>query len=736
MSRRLVEILAAALLFSVVYSPAEAGRRDDTSGVPIVHAHQLEAGEFVVLDGRLQEAAWERTVPATGFRQQEPVEGGAPSEHTEVHIAYDRNNLYIGVVLHDSDPDGIIGHQKQRDASLNSDDRFMWVLDTYLDGRSAYFFEINPAGLMGDGLLRIGSGLSLNKSWDGIWEAKVARGDYGWSAEIRIPFRTLNFDPSSDRWGVNFQRTIRRKNEELVWSGHLRNQGLMRPIHAGRLVGLSDMSQGIGLEARPYAAGSWQNAPGQSHDRNVDFGFDVQYSLTPSLRAAFTLNTDFAEVEVDQRRVNLTRFPLSYPERRQFFLEGSGVYSFSPASGVNPYFSRRIGLVQGSPIPLLYGARLGGQAGPYDIGFLQIRTGREGAVPGEQFTVARLRRNILRQSSLGVIYTRRAAEKLASDADTDLPHRHTIGTDLDLYTSSFLGNRNLQFEAFLVWHTDPVPGGSTTGWDRAARGVRLNYPNDIWRMHVSYREFGDAWDPAVGFAPRRGFRRVQPTVTFAPRPGWRPVRQLEFEGMLEHLTTLENTLETRRVNLKPLGVRFQSGDTFSVDVSSTFERLERSFTIHPGVVLLPGDYEFREVEAELSSAKKRRLAADISLRTGQFWSGNRTRYQAGMTLLPLTGLRLALTTERNDIRLLGTSFSPTLVRASAEWHASPWASVIGNVQYDDVSGLLGLYTRLRWIVRPGSDFYLVYTHNWRYSPLEVLTLSRGATSKINYTHRF
>jgi len=223
-----------------------------------VRALRLPDDATIELDGLVRESVWDRAEVATDFRQQEPDEGAPATERTDVRVAYDEENLYIAAVLHDGDPDGVLAYKRKRDAGLGADDRFMWILDTFLDERTAYFFEINPAGLMGDGLM--GSG--FNKSWDGIWEARVERGEWGWSAEIRIPFSTLNFDPDLDRWGINFQRTVRRKNEEVLWEGHRRNQGLFNPTYAGRLTGLTGISQGIGLQFRPYGLGTWQREPG------------------------------------------------------------------------------------------------------------------------------------------------------------------------------------------------------------------------------------------------------------------------------------------------------------------------------------------------------------------------------------------------------------------------------------------------------------------------------------------
>ena len=704
--------------------------------VPVLAATRLTPSERVALDGRLDEVLWRRAQAADGFLQQEPVEGRPPTERTEVRVVYDADNLYIGALLHDSEPDGILGYQRQRDQDLDSDDRFMVVLDTFLDGRTAYYFETNPAGLMGDGLVRNTGYARVNKAWDGVWEARAARGARGWSAEIRIPFRTLNFDESSDVWGINFQRTVRRKNEELVWSGHRRNQGLLRPIHAGRLTGLRDLTQGLGLEVVPYGAATWRSGAGIPTAIPLDAGVDMNYSVTSNLRAAVTVNTDFAEAEVDRRRVNLTRFPLFYPEQRDFFLENASIFEFAPLNAVNPYFSRRIGLDEGQVIPIEYGTRLAGQAGANDLGFLQIRTGPVNGRPAEDFTVARVKRNFLAQSSIGVLYTRRAAS--AGEHGPAAADRHTVGADLDLFTSEFVGDKNFQFQAFYVVHTDPERGGIAGGAaDRASRGFRINYPNDVWEAHLSFREFGERWDPAVGFVQRRGFRRSNPVVTFAPRPDWfDSVRHLEFRFYYEHLTDLDNRLLTRQTGLTLLGVVWESGDRFDLRRNFNFELLEAPFEIHPGVLLPIGAYAFDDWQLNAETASHRRLSGSVSVAVGELWSGDRAALQLGLTVRPYAGVTATAEWEHENVDLREGRFRTNLVRMLGSWHASPWIAFDGNLQYDTVTAVAGLYTRLRWILRPGSDFYFVYTENWRSMRDRFHTLSRGATTKINYTHRF
>jgi hypothetical protein len=424
-------------------------------------AMQMDTDDAIRLDGVLGESVWQDAVPAADFRQQDPQNGAPATEPTEVRIAYSRDALYIGVTCYDSEPDKWLGFQRGRDGFLGSDDRFMWTIDTFLDGRTAYFFEMNPSGLMADALQ--GSADVSNRQWDGIWNARVNRSDIGWTIEIEIPFRTLNFNPTNDTWGINFQRTVRRKNEETLWMGWSRNQGLRRMSNAGLVTGIrtSEVTQGHGLDIKPYVVGEatrdWHTpSAAASTQQQANVGVDLFYNLTSSLRANVTVNTDFAQAEVDQRQTNLTRFSLFFPEKRDFFLDGSLFFNFAdggnsggggggPPVDLAPFFSRRIGLDErGTPQPINFGTKLTGQAGSFDIGVLHVQTREEALTPGEDFSVLRLKRRFFQQSYVGGIYTRRAARGIGP-AD-----RHTAGLDLELATSTFLGRENLIAKGFLV----------------------------------------------------------------------------------------------------------------------------------------------------------------------------------------------------------------------------------------------------------------------------------------------
>ena len=528
--------LCPPCILALLLSPLDGLAQDPaTSPDRVVTALRLGSGDEIRLDGVLDEAVWKRAAVATGFLQRDPDNGAPATESTEVRLVYDADRVVLGVVLHDSEPERILGNQMQRDQSFGADDQFMWTIDSFLDGRSGYYFEINPSGAMGDGLVDPSQGVDsdlgteINKSWDGIWLARVRRTQAGWTAEVEIPFRTLNFDPAASAWGINFQRTVRRKNENSLWTGHSLNQGLARMSNAGRVEGLEGISQGLGLDLKPYVVGNVSSAPGRGQSSQApdgDIGIDAFYNLTPALRANLSVNTDFAETEVDERRVNLTRFPLFFEEKRDFFLEGSSFFDFSrePDEAVMPFFSRRIGRADtGAPQRIDFGAKLIGQAGPFDVGALQVRTGQADSLAGEDFTVLRLRRRAFQQSYFGGLYTRRSARVPGT---VDL---HTAGVDFELRTSTFRGNRNVDASGFYVQTSDPLATGNS-----AAYGLRASYPNDPVTLELSVREIQPNYFPAVGFVERRGYRRVNPRADYAPRFRNHPwIQGLEFRTDLD-----------------------------------------------------------------------------------------------------------------------------------------------------------------------------------------------------------
>ncbi len=700
-------------------------------------ATRMADGDGFQLDGRLVEAVWDRAVPATGFVQQDPDNGSPATERTEVRVLYDRDRLVIGVQAFDSEPGQVLGNQMQRDASFDADDRFMLAVDPFLDERSGYYFEVNPSGAMGDGLINAaqgsGGGINVNRSWDGVWDARVTRDEGGWSAELEIPFRTLNFAPDAPAWGINFQRTIRRKNEEVLWTGFARNQGLTRMTNAGRVEGIGDISQGIGLDVKPFLVGTITQSPGRGAPAAVgdaSTGVDFFYSLTPRLRANLTVNTDFAETQVDERVVNLTRFAVSFPERREFFLEGANLFNFAPSQG-NQYFSRRIGLDErGQPQGIDFGLKLTGQTGAFDIGALQVRTRGNDRQAGEDFTVVRPRRRIFQQSYVGMLYTRRSAR---DESARDL---HAVGVDFGLTTSAFRGDQNIELLGFYIWNTTPVGAGGG-----AAYGLRFAYPNDPFYAHLSFREFGTNHAPAVGFTPRNDFRRYNPRVSYSWRPQVPWIRSVTPQVDLQMFTDLDNRTQTRNFEVTPAEIEFHSGDIIAARVLPSFERLDRGFQIHDGIMLPGGtEYSFTRYQLEVDSADQRVLGVQAIFEWGPFFSGTRREVTTGIILRPRTGVAVDLNTEWNQVRLAEGSFLTRLYRGVVNTQFNPRMSLVNDLQYDTVTESLGWQLRWRWIVQPGNDMYFVYTHNWLNDDPEfrraLHTLDRRAATKLTYTHRF
>ncbi|MGE0445135.1 MAG: DUF5916 domain-containing protein [Vicinamibacterales bacterium] len=720
-------LLAAPSALAAQDLPAGQDRRS-------VQAMRLEPGESIVLDGTLDEAVWRRAEAARDFIQVDPQNGQPATEPTEVRLAFDSENFYMGVTAYDSEPDRWLGYQRRRDEFLGSDDRFMWTIDTFLDARSGYFFEMNPAGLMADSAFGINGD---NRQWDGIWNARVIHTDFGWTIEIVIPFRTLNFNPASDTWGINFQRTVRRKNEDSIWMGWARNQGLRRMTNAGRVSGITNVSQGHGLDIKPYVLGTAEAAPGLGRPKTIgdgNAGVDLFYNVTPLLRTNLTVNTDFAQTEVDQRQVNLTRFSLFFPEKRDFFLDGATFFDFgSPTNDdhrINPFFSRRIGLsANAAPQKIDFGTKLTGQIGGQDVGVLHVQTGEDGDLAGEQFTAARIKRRLLRQSYVGAMYTRRDARVAGSEA------RQTFGLDARFGTNTFLGSQNLNFTAWALHATRPDASSGNTAF-----GATIDYPNDRWSANLDLREVGEHFDPAVGFVTRRNYRRYQPTVTFAPRPrNSRLVRQYTYSIEGDIQTDLNNQTLVRTADMQAFGMTFQTQDNFEIGPIFSYERLEAPFTISRGITLPMGaTYNYARVRMAWQTAQRRKVAFGGRVETGQFYSGTRNEYVFNTNFRLAPGYIIYTTLEFNRVRLAEGDFNTRLVRLVGETQFSPFVTLVNNLQYDTVSRVMGWQSRFRWIVQPGNDLYVVYTHNWLNDVVldRFETQDRRAATKLLYTYRF
>ena len=715
-----------------------------------IMAVRMRDEESIAVDGQLEEDVWKRAVPAADFIQTDPRNGAPATERTEVRIAYSRTALYMGVVCFDDEPGRLLRFQRRRDEGLGSDDRFMWVIDPFLTSQNGYFFETNPSGLMGDALL---TPAGQNRQWDGIWTLRVERSDVGWTFEVEIPFSTLNFDPSGTSWGINFQRTVRRKNEESLWYGWARNQGLQRLTNTGLLQGMNDdVSQGLGLDIRPYGLMTSETSPATGKPdftNNGKIGIDMFYSVTPGLRANFTVNTDFAQTDVDQRQVNLTQYSLFFPEKRTFFLEGASLFDFATVpqigAGVGggfsrtadtsliPFFSRRIGIdANGNPQKVDYGVKAFGQIGRQDVGVLQVRTGLDSDFPGiprEDFTVVRLKRRMLRQSYAGAMYTRRDGQISGFGAS------QTVGADFLFATNTFQGSKQLSVGGFFLRTMNPLDTGKNSAYS-----LRIDYPNDRWNAGMSYRGLQDHFNPAIGFISRNGYQRYNPYLNFSPRPSNNPyVRRMGFTADVNLQTDMDNRYLSRIWNLTVLNADLHNLDTYSFLVIPEYERLDREFKIYSGVTLPSGrEYNFVRYRVTFQTANRRVVALNPTVEWGDFYSGIRTQVATNVTVRARPGVIVYLSHEWNRVNLPEGKFETRLYTVTPELQFSQWVSSVTTIQYDSISAVLGWQSRFRWILKPGNDLFVVYTHNWHndLSLDRFSTINRRAASKLLYTLRF
>lgn len=697
--------------------------------------------EPLVIDGQLDEEAWSSAPDIGVLVQQQPATGKAPSERTEVKLLRDREHLYIGVFAHDSEPDRVIGTTMKRDGVLTADDRIEILLDTYRDKRNAFYFATNPSGAVVDGLVFANGG--LNTDWDAIWEVRTRRTAAGWTAEFAIPFKSLSFPAGGSYWGFNISRTIFRKQEEVRWTGARLEAAFLQVSEAGTIGEFGEISQGIGLDVRPFAAGRWVDSRAGGKDSDSNVGLDVFYNVTPSLKLTGTLNTDFGETEVDARQINLGRYSLHFPEKRTFFLEDAGVFTFSstdpdaqggiPEAGNNvfPFYSRRIGLLAGQEVPIDAGLKLAGKAGRTDIGLLSVRTGDSPIVEQKEFLVARVRQNFLEQSYIGAIFTEGSPMPGLSG--------RTYGMDWRLATSRFL-NRPRNF--ILNGYAARSEAQNDIGRDWSY-GLAAHYPNDKINLQMVVREIQENFDPALGFVQRRNVRMYRVGAGYNPRPrdflGLQQMFHAVYYNRFERVDTGE--LESWDLYIKPIDWHFRSGDSLHalVDLNPTYERLFESFEISPGVVLPIGEYKFTRFRSTLATATKRPLSASLNFHWGDFWSGTAEQVVVSITYKMPPWMTLTTKADQTFAHLPEGNFIVRLLSADLDLAASPFLSLSNRVQYDNRSRNLSWQARFRYTLQAGQDVFLVFNQGWIQEDLGDLrfrTEDRKISAKVQYTFRF
>jgi hypothetical protein len=697
--------------------------------------------ETIAIDGLLDEPIWSSAPKIGDLIQRQPVPGQTPTERTEVTLLHDPDHLYIGVVSYDSEPRRVIGTQMARDSSLSSDDRIEILLDTFRDQRSAFYFATNPSGALVDGLVASGQ---LNADWDAIWNVRTSRTDEGWIAEFAIPFKSLSFPAGRTVWGFNIARHVYRKLEEDRWSGARLETQLYQMSEAGEITNLAGLTQGIGLDVRPFLAGRWLRVDGEG-DATRKPGLDVFYNITPSLKLTATFNTDFGETEVDARQINLSRFSILFPEKRSFFLQGAGVFGFAstgpePAGGippagadVYPFFSRQIGLLRGEEVPIDAGIKLTGTVGRTDVGFLDVRTGDLPIVSEKNFVIGRVKRNLFQQSYVGALFT--------DGHPAEGQSGQTYGADMRLATSRFLGRRNnMVVNGYAVRSVNE--GVSGRDW---SYGFSAHYPNDRFSAQIAFREMQENFKPALGFVQRDNVRMLRVAGSYNPRPkDFLNVQQMFHDVYYTRFTRLDyGEVESWDLYVTLLDWHLSSGDNLHgmFDFNPTYERLFEPFEISPRVILLPGEYRFTRFRSNLlSTATKRRLSGSVNLTYGGYWSGKAEQVTTSLVYKLPPRFTVSVSTNQTFARLPEGHFNARIFTGNVSFAATPSLSVSNLIQYDNRSRNLGWQSRVRWTLRPGNDLFFAFNQGWIQEEdggtLRFRTQDSKVSAKFQYSFRF
>ncbi|HET7292685.1 MAG TPA: DUF5916 domain-containing protein, partial [Vicinamibacteria bacterium] len=680
---------------------------------PVLRAGSL-TGELNV-DGVLSEDAWAGAEAIESLTTVEPEEGGVPAGKTLVKVLANTKEVVFGVVCYDAEPAGIVTFSKARDSDLEEEDHILLVLDTFQDGRSGYAFAVNPSGARFDGLV-VAQGEEVNPNWDAVWEARTSRNGEGWSAEIRIPIKSISFKNGSATWGFNVQRRVQRLQETSRWSEASRDYEVFQTSRAGVLSELPSFDLGLGLSIRPALVGD-MNKPAADAERNYDGtpSLDVTKTLGSNALASLTVNTDFAETESDARQTNLTRFDLFFPEKRTFFLQGSDIFDFGlgldsgsadPDAQVSliPFFTRRIGLVEVDEgeqveIPIDVGGKVNGRVGETNLGGLVVRT-REDAdlgVPAATMGVLRVKQNVLDESSVGMIAT--FGDPVGRTGSW------MAGADFTYQTSEFKGEKNL-----LVGLWGLRNGRDDLEGDKWAYGGKIDFPNDLWDASLSYIRMGEAFDPSLGFVQRTG-KILEGGAEYRPRPGGEIVRQLKFGVQSLLVADQKSRWESYLVTGKPFDVLLESGDSLEFTVEPQGERLIDPFEVEEDIVIAPGTYEWWRYNLVGALAEKRRISGELGWSFGGFYEGDLKTLEAKLVLKPSATFIAELGAELNDVDLPEGSFSQDVYSARIQLNISSDLQLSSLIQYDNQSRSLGTNTRLRWTFHPLGDLFVVYNHN-------------------------
>lgn len=688
----------------------------------------------IKLDGSLTEKAWESAEVISDFTQRELTEGAPPSERTEVRIIYNKDTLYIGAKCFDSEPDKILHRELKWDTVLNiGDDAFAVLIDTYHDKRMGFAFVVNPNGARDD--FTFLSDKDANYQWDGIWDVAARVTDDGWSCEIEIPFKTLRFPITEQQeWGINFARKIQRKHEEVEWRGWRRNEGATHLASAGTLVIPGRVKRGRHFDVTPYVLAGAEKQRTKEMDDVFRYGVDLKYGISSNMTLDLTTKTDFAQIESDKYVINLTRFPIQYPEKRDFFLEGLETFDFTQG-GTKLFYSRNIGIdpVTREGIPILGGAKLTQKQGGYRLGVMTIQTedmtikteGQDDVhVPTTNYSVVRVRKDVLDQSYIGFIAT--------SVLDAKRHDNQLLGMDFGYRTDNFLGKRNLDIQGYLA-------GSSDDGLrhDNLAGRFYVSFPNDLINWYGLYHTLDENFKPGVGFASRVGIKNYIWFLTISPRPNIPYVKKLVFKPFdINYTTGMDGTLQTRNNEIRPLGFIFNSGDELDFKILSKYDYIDKpnGWNIFGDTVIPRGTFTWWYYEIAYFGSRTRPVALDFTTNFGDHYSGTRTYYNTSLSFKRTKNVALSADMTYNDIAIGKSRFITREYggRLGVDYNTRLSSSIF--VQWNNKTNEVNTNFRIHYIPRVGSDIYIVYNHLLE-EEFNYRTKQNAAMLKVNYTYR-
>ena len=690
---------AISVLLLVTLTVPCAAQSTATSGM-----YKVVRVPEVRLDGRLDNTVWLTADSITELRQREPLEGAPASERTVIKVIRDATTIYVAVRAYDRNMSAVRASQLRRDADLSSDDNVTVLIDSYRDRRGAFLFRTNPNGAMWDGQL---VGLeNINENWNGIWEVVTSRDSVSWIAEFAIPIRTLRFNPGNAAIGLNVRRFIRRKNEEDLWQSWGRAQGLANLLNTGDAVGFGDIALDRPIELRPYALA---RAIAPSYDvsgprlaagsADAKAGLDAKLGVSPTLTADLTLNTDFAQVEADQQVINLTRFPTFFPEKREFFLESSGLFDVGTPGRVQLFYSRRIGLDStGAPVPILGGARLYGKQGPWAIGLLDARTG--GGENANDVAV-RVGRDLFDRSTVSAMVVNRTA-----------PHLAERGAAIDLDFPLVVQGHNVEPHLWLMGTRTSQHLATPLAWR-----ISTDYPNDLFDNFISLYRIDDGFSPTMGFVRRSGIWETTGHVDYQPRPGILGIRRLDltpipsWDIIADRTTgdlTKPSTWQTADFEWHVFGGDLQSGDSFELNVVRDLDAPTTSFDVFRDISIAPGRYWWTSANAQYETNTGRPVSVSAVLSSGQFYDGHSRTAELGATARGGGHLIFSVGYSATSARVSSGSFTATQLNGHLEYAFSTRTSFLGFMQYENEERRTDFNLRFHWIPKIGDDVFLVW----------------------------